>query len=166
MLHAVLSHIWNRLQGLIQWHLLWLIHDKFMIGVAGVVLDDQQRVLLLKHRYRPAGQEWGLPSGYANKNEPLEETLGREVWEEVRCKVAVTDLLQVVSGYRLRLEVFFVARFVGGTPTVDQKEVLEADFFPIEELPDELPIWHKKMIEQALAKESISESHYRVSQRA
>ncbi len=147
-LHHLLAVIWNHFQGKFQWHILWLLHDKFMIGVAGVVLDDAGRVLLLRHRYRRAAMAWGLPSGYANKGERLEETLGRELQEETGLRADVIELLQINSGFQLRFEVYFLARLTGGELQVDGTEVLEADFFAPDNLPDGLPQWHRAMIEQ------------------
>ena len=140
------------MQGTIQWYILWLLHSKYIVGVSGVVLDAEGRVLLLRHRYRAPGRAWGLPSGYASSGERFEETLGREVWEEVGCRIEVTDLLQIVSGYKLRLEIFFLAHHIEHAPVADQREVLEARFFHRNEFPDGLPNWHLKIIELALEK--------------
>lgn len=34
------------MRGTAQWWILWLFHDKFMVGVTGVVRDVDGRVLL------------------------------------------------------------------------------------------------------------------------
>ena len=51
MLLDLLFQIWRRLRGKWQWRLLWLVNSKFMVSAAGVVLDDQDRVLLQRHRH-------------------------------------------------------------------------------------------------------------------
>ena len=152
MLHKLLGPLWNAMQGTIQWYILWALHAKYIVGVSGVVLDDEGRVLLLRHRYRAPDRAWGLPSGYASSGEHFEETLGREVWEETGCRVEVTELLQIVSGYKLRLEIFFLAHHVEHEPQPDQREVLEARFFHPDEFPAGLPEWHVKIVELALGR--------------
>src|SRR5581483_2231352 len=100
---ALFVKIWRLLHGPLQWYLLWFLHHKFIIGVSGIILDEQNRVLLLRHRYWRAGS-WGLPGGYAERSETLEETLCREVREETGYAIEVTKHLGIVSGYKLRLE--------------------------------------------------------------
>lgn len=77
-----------------------------MLGVSGVVCNEQGQILLLRHRFWRPGS-WGLPSGYANRNEKLEDTLRREVREETGLEIEVARALRMVSGFRLRLEVRF-----------------------------------------------------------
>lgn len=60
-----------------------------MIGVTGLVRDPDGRVLLLRHRMWPSGQQWGLPTGYARKRERFEDTVVREVKEETGLDVTV-----------------------------------------------------------------------------
>lgn len=142
---TVLVKLWRLIQGPLQWYLLWLVHAKFMVGVSGVVVNDQGYILLLRHRYWPAGS-WGLPGGYANRGETLEETLVREIKEETGYLVEPQSLLQLTSGYKLRLEVSFTARLVGGSLTLDQRELLEASFFPLDDLPASLLETHRQLI--------------------
>jgi ADP-ribose pyrophosphatase YjhB (NUDIX family) len=139
------------MRGPLQWYALWLAHHKFIIGVSGVIVDDQGRILLLRHTFWKLGS-WGLPSGYAERNEKLEETLCREVQEETGYQVKVQSLLRVVSGYKLRLEVSFVGRWVGGELQLDPKEVLEARFFSVDALPDGLLPSHREIIALAFSK--------------
>jgi 8-oxo-dGTP diphosphatase len=145
----ILVRIWKLLRGSFQWYILWLAHDKFIIGVSGVVLNDAGEILLLRHRYWKAGS-WGLPSGYTNKSERLEEALAREVREETRYSIETLRQLRLVSGYKLRLEVSFLGRITGGTLKIDPNEVLEARFFPPTQLPDGLLESHRELVKLAL----------------
>jgi 8-oxo-dGTP pyrophosphatase MutT (NUDIX family) len=50
------------------------------MGVAGAVIDDRGRILLVKHRYNPG---WRLPGGGVNRGEPVRDAVLRELREEV-----------------------------------------------------------------------------------
>jgi 8-oxo-dGTP diphosphatase len=145
---STLSAIWHRLAGRHQWRLLWLTQAKFMVGVSGVVFDDDRRVLLLRHRFWPEGS-WGLPGGYARRGESMADALARELGEETGYRISDVELLDVVSGYRLRLEVIFRARLTGGTLRMDRGEVLDAGFFAVDDLPEGLLASHRRHIEVA-----------------
>lgn len=150
MAARLLSGLWHRVAGSLQWRLLWLTQAKFMVGVSGVVFDGDGRVLLLRHRFWPEGS-WGLPGGYAKAGERLETALARELREETGYQFKDVRLLRVVSGYRLRLEVVYAAQLAGGTLQLDPGEVLEARFFGIDELPAQLLASQGPYIAQAAA---------------
>lgn len=152
-MNTLLVRIWRLLRGTPQWYILWFAHPKFIIGVSGVILNEHQQILLLRHRFWHPGS-WGLPSGYANRNEKIEDTLRREIREETRYEVQVTHFLRMVSGYRLRLEVSYAGHLIGGSLQLDPKEVIEAKFFGIDELPDGLLPSHREII--ALAFSALS----------
>ncbi len=142
--------LWRSLRGVSQWYVLWFLHDKFMVGVSGVIEDGEGRILLLRHRFWKEGS-WGLPGGYANKGERLEETVKREVREETGYEVEVMGLLRVVSGYRLRVEASYRGKFVGGVEHLDGREVLEARFFKRDELPASILPSHRELIRLTFA---------------
>lgn len=146
----LLSRVWHRLAGRYQWRLLWLTQAKFMVGVAGVVFDESGQVLLLRHRFWPQGS-WGLPGGYAHRREVLSDALARELAEETGYRIDQVMLLEVVSGYRMRMEVVFTARLAGGRFERDEREVLEARFFDPDALPEGLLVSHRALIRQARA---------------
>jgi len=127
------------------------MHNKFIIGISGVVLNKQNQVLLLRHRYWKEGS-WGLPSGYAKRGEKLEDTLSREVHEETGHIVKTRSFLKMTSGYKLRLEVSYIGDVVGGELKMDRREVLEAKFFSLDELPPSLLESHRDIIHLAFSK--------------
>jgi ADP-ribose pyrophosphatase YjhB (NUDIX family) len=142
--------LFKRLGGYLQWRVLWWRHDAFIVGVAGVALDQEERVLLLEHRFW-TGNPWGLPSGYAQRGETWEDTFAREVREETGIEVRDVRLLCVRSGFRLRVEVYMAARVADPAvqPRVDGREVLSARMVPVEELPAGLRPAHYEMIRLA-----------------
>lgn len=145
VLNRILAGCWNRFAGTWQWYALWFMHSKFIIGVSGVITNEHGEVLLLRHRYRKHDL-WGLPSGYANRGELLQDALAREIKEETGYAVEVHSLLRVVSGYKLRVEVSYQGEIVGGSFVLDGREVLEAKFFALAELPDGILNSHRQLI--------------------
>lgn len=150
MVNRILLRLWRLIRGKPQWYLLWFMHNKFIVGVSGVIFDDQGRILLLRHRFWMQGV-WGLPGGYANKRERLEDTLCREVREETGYMIQTTSLIRIVSGYQLRLEASYRGRFIGGQEHLDNREVMEARFFHVNELPQGMMRSQREIIRLALA---------------
>lgn len=131
----ILARVWRLGGHRFRWRVLWLVNPSFLVGVTGVVLDDNGQVLLLRHRFWRAGS-WGLPSGMAKRGESMEQAFVREVREETALQIGDVRLIRVVSGFRLRLELHFAARITGGVLALDGREILEASFFA----PDNLPV--------------------------
>lgn len=146
---SIIARLWKLFRGPLQWRILWLAHAKFMVGVTGVVRNEEGQVLLLKHRMWPADRPWGLPTGYAIKGEEFPQTVVREVREETGLVVEPGGLVHVQSGYKLRVEIAYEALHVGGTLKVDTFEVLEAKWFHLNELPEGMQESHIRLIKNS-----------------
>lgn len=142
----LIARVWRALAGSLQWRVLWFAHAKFMVGVTGVVRNDQGQVLLLRHRMWPLERPWGLPTGYAVKGEEFPLTIVREVKEETGLDVKPGRLVHVKSGYKLRVEIAYEALCTGGTLKIDTLEILEASWFSPDSLPTGLQESHRDLI--------------------
>jgi 8-oxo-dGTP diphosphatase len=99
-----------------------------VVGVAVLAsTPDGRRRLLAARRSRPpetAGR-WELPGGKVLPGESLEEAAGREVAEELACRVRITGRLDGVSPVRPGLELRVVtAELLEGSPTATEHDAL------------------------------------------
>jgi 8-oxo-dGTP diphosphatase len=133
--------------GPLQGWLAWRLHARFGAGVTGVVRAPDGRVLLLRHRLWEPGVQWGFPSGFARRREQFPDTVVREVREETGLTVRVGRLLDLRSGFRYRVEVYYEAALVGGLDALAlaRQEVLEARLFALDELPAAMPPLHREL---------------------
>ncbi|WP_320781338.1 NUDIX hydrolase [Streptomyces sp. CRN 30] len=136
-MRRLLARLWRALRP-VQSRLMWCVNPKFVVGVTGVVRDDEGRVLLLRHRMWPPGRQWGLPSGFAHAREDFRQTVVREVKEETGLDVEAGRLTMLNSGFRTRLEVAYEARLLGGELRIDPLEILEARWCRPDELPEDI----------------------------
>jgi len=69
-----------------------------MVGAAILVLDDQNRLLMMK---RSDNGCWGLPGGSTEPGEAVEEAARRETLEETNLQIGEMSLFGVFSGPEL-----------------------------------------------------------------
>ncbi len=149
-----MSRIWKLVPVSLQWPVLWVANPKFVVGVNGVILNDQGQFLLLKHRFHH-DKPWGLPGGWINRGEGVEGGLVREVWEETGYQIQV-DAFLGEEHHPLALGFFLLAHVTGGEERLDANEILDAAFFPLDD-PARLPRLrsnHRRAI--ALAQEALT----------
>jgi len=118
---------------------------------------------ILLHRRADNGR-WGLPGGGIERDETAEQAVVREVLEETGYEVEARRLIGVYSepghttiSYPDGNSVCYVAlgfacRVVGGRPALSE-ETIEVGWFPLEALPDSVPLGHRQRIRDALANE-------------
>lgn len=64
---------------------------------AGILVEDDGKVVLVRRGVPPAEGAWALPAGFAEYEETIEETAVREAFEETGLQTEVNDLLGVYS---------------------------------------------------------------------
>lgn len=110
-------------------------------AAAGVVIDPDSRVLLVRRAIEPFRGWWALPAGYQESDEHPKETARREILEETGIEVEVHRLLDLVfipKDQRKPANVaFYLCNPTGGTLQPGH-DAAEAAWFPLAELPAQL----------------------------
>lgn len=133
MLWRALAAVFNRAPVWWQRRILDRAHPRFLVGVNGVGVVPDGRVILARHRF--GSPEWRLLGGFIDRGESLQEALRRELREETGLEIEVGPLLEANTGHHwARVEIVYAYRVVGGRTAVTG-ELLELRAFP----PDRLP---------------------------
>jgi 8-oxo-dGTP diphosphatase len=123
------------------------------IGAAAVIVDDDGKVLLVKHTY--GRLNWELPGGGAEANESAAETAVREVREETGLQVSVERLTGVYyePDFDMHHFVFICRRLDGSqTPRPDRVEIAECHYWPPDALPRPISDFTIRRIHDAMSK--------------
>jgi 8-oxo-dGTP diphosphatase len=127
-----------------------VVEPRFTVGVSAIVLNEQDHILFVRHRFR-ADHGWTLPGGFVKQEEDLEAPLHRELKEETSYGVNIVSLLSTDVSSAGHVDVRFLALISDGHLEVDPIEILDAQFFPRENLPATLKSDHLRTINLAFA---------------
>ncbi|MGF1456447.1 MAG: NUDIX domain-containing protein [Alphaproteobacteria bacterium] len=109
------------------------------VGVACLVVDAEDRVLMVRQTYRNG---WHLPGGGVNRRECLPDGAIRETWEETGVVIdGPLDLWGVYTNIGPRYTDHIAVYLARQWHRVPKKsfEIAETAFFPLDALPDGIP---------------------------
>ena len=137
-------------------------NPRFAVTAGAVVIDDQGRVLLLKHVFR-MGSGWGIPGGFMQAGEQPEAALRRELREEVGLELASAEVavVRTLKGTQ-QIEIVFRAR-PSGEARPQSVEVERAAWFSLQSLPEELGNDQRRLIDRVVSKQQSAISSQQVS---
>lgn len=117
--------------------LVWRVFGPRTIGVRGLVVDEEGRILLVRHSYGRLA--WHLPGGGVKRRESIEDALHRELREEAG--VFATGPVRLLGTYsNLRegksdhISVFVVDRW--RRQDSHDAEIADSGFFALDLLPE------------------------------
>ena len=154
MLTRVLGAIWKFTPGVIRRHAVRLGQSRFTVTTVAMLFNEQGRILLLEHVFRP-DSGWGIPGGFLSKREQPEAGLRRELREEIGIEIEDVELLLARTlGRPRQVEIYFRARVIG-SPKPCSFEIIRAQWFALDDLPPELSGDQRRLIQRAV---SLSEN--------
>ena len=123
------------------------------VGVGAVILNDVGEILLLLRKKEPEKGTWSIPGGKVEFFEELEETIMREVGEELGVSIKLIKLLGVTD-HILKSEgshwvaPTYLAQIVSGSPK-NMEPDKHADFkwFSLDKLPENLSLIAVKAVD-------------------
>jgi ADP-ribose pyrophosphatase YjhB (NUDIX family) len=115
----------------------WRMRRGLTLGAQGVVIDGENRVLLVRHGYRPG---WFFPGGGVEWNETIETALARELEEEVGVSLTEPTQLHGIFGNFTsfpgdHIAVFVVRHWQRKGNYRKRGEIAETGMFARSELP-------------------------------
>src|SRR5262245_36495925 len=117
--------------------LYWRILRPRTLGVRAIVLDDRDRVALVRHTYT---DQWYLPGGGVKKGESFETALDRELKEEIA--IGDARIERVLGTYHSRhdgkddhIVIFAVRVAAQELRPSDAVEIADVRWFAMEEIP-------------------------------
>ena len=124
----------------------------FKIGVFGIIIDEQKRVLLCHRRDYDL---WNLPGGGLERNELPWEGVIREVKEETGLGVEVQRLSGIYSKPdQLEIVFSFICNAVDGKVSLND-EVDRIEYFKLDEIPGNTSPKQVERIKDALESSQI-----------
>jgi 8-oxo-dGTP pyrophosphatase MutT (NUDIX family) len=121
------------------------------LGALALLTDEAGRILLVQTTYD--GNRWHLPGGYVEANESPEETVARELREELKLTVEVLGLNCIAyKAYDPNISLVYRCRIISGNPVPDGNEIEAWDYFRLDCLPAGLSDRTKKIIDVSLGK--------------
>jgi len=115
----------------------YIFYENPAVGVAAIVLDPEQRLLLGRRTTTYRGR-WCIPCGYVEYDEDVCAAVVREFREETGLEIAVTGVYAVHSNFhnpeKHSVGIWFQADVIGGR--LQPGDDLDAvGYFPLDDLP-------------------------------
>ena len=123
-----------------------------MIQIAGVLIENKGKYLLVQEGSGSAKGLWNLPAGHVDPGETLEQAARREAREESGLNVAIEDHLitgRTKEGHPYSV---FRAKIIDGDISIPKNEISDAKWVSLKDAQTMNDILRNQVIMQAMAK--------------
>lgn len=149
MLKSLVGAAWKLMPRAARLKIIRLTQKKFTVSVVAVITNDEGKILLLDHFFRP-GASWALPGGFIEAGEQPEAAIRREIREETTLELENVRLIRVRTISR-HLEIVFRAE-ANGEARPNSGEIKQTGWFAPDEFPAEVAEVQKRIVREALCK--------------
>jgi len=147
MWKRIVTKVWQKCPPILRYRIVRAAQRKFTVSVGAIILNEENRVLLLDHLLRPKFS-WGIPGGFINASEQPVDAIKREIFEETGLQIEDIEMFRVRTIYR-HVEILFLAR-AKGEARVKSLEITDAAWFSVDEMPEQMSSKHKELVRQVL----------------
>lgn len=103
--------------------------------VAGCVIKQDDKYLLVQEKQKIAHGLWNLPAGYVDRGEDIETAAVREAKEESGYDVELTDKIAVYhENSKVPVKHAFKAQIISGELQIQEDEILDAQWLTYGEI--------------------------------
>ncbi|MDY6845134.1 MAG: NUDIX hydrolase [Thermodesulfobacteriota bacterium] len=138
-----------------------IIYENPLPAVAALVENGDNELLLVQRAVEPAVGRWGLPGGFIEVDETVEDAVLRELKEETGIEGRIKKLINIssqLSHFWGRLVIIIGYRIeISGGILKPGDDAQDAMFFPLSQLPPVVFSSHRELI-KAYREEKKSES--------
>jgi 8-oxo-dGTP diphosphatase len=115
-----------------------IFYENPIVGVAGILLDDNNEILLGKRKNGTYAGKWCIPCGYLEYHEDIRYGLCREFLEETGLEVEVTGIVEALSNFHdsqnHTVGIWFMVSVTGGSLHAGD-DLEEVCFFGLYDVP-------------------------------
>jgi len=108
---------------------------------AGVILVENDEVLMVRRKFEPKRGMWSLPAGFLESDEDVEECAVRETKEETNLDIEIVRLLNAYSAFddprTAVVLLIYIGKRVGGEVRPGD-DASETAFFHLDRLPEDI----------------------------
>lgn len=116
----------------------YILYENPVVGVAGILFDDRNRLLLGRRKGGTYSGMWCIPCGYLEYDEDIYGGLCREFREETGLDVTATELFAALSNFHdpetHTVGIWFRVKVIGGTLNAGD-DLDDVAFFEIDSIP-------------------------------
>ncbi|MCH9806360.1 MAG: NUDIX domain-containing protein [Alphaproteobacteria bacterium] len=117
----------------------WRSTRGLTMGAQGCVITEDNRILLIKHTYRPG---WHFPGGGVEKNETIKSALERELHEEANIDITgEPELFAMFTNFEFfpsdHIALFIVRHWEQKSAPKPNMEIANHGFFALDTLPED-----------------------------